>query len=214
MKKSTTYIGKVYKNIKNKILNGTFRPRQHIYENDLVKEFKVSRSPIREALARLQQEKFVYVVPRKGVYVSPVTKKEIVDIFEIRKNLEVLAFKRSSKNIQVEELKKLKKSFLEYKDLPLSQKNKLKYLSIDKKFHYLLFKNCNNERLKDLLIHFQEHMNRFQKYALNIDSFRISIKEHLDIIDSIEKGDVSLTTKYLLRHLNRVEKTYFYQFME
>jgi len=205
---------KIYKIIKNRILDGTLTPRQHIYENELSKELKVSRASIREAFSRLKQEKFVYIVPRKGVYVSPVTIKEIIDIFEIRENLELLALHKTSNNLPIEEFKKLEKDFLKFNGLPVTQKNKLKYLILDRRFHYLIYKNCENERLKDLLIYFQEHMNRFQKFALDVKSFNISVEEHLEIIKSIEKGDLNLIKENLLKHLKRVEKTYFYQFME
>jgi len=214
MVKRITYIKKVYENLKSRILNGDLLPRQRIYENGLAKEFKISRGPIRESLARLKQEGFIYDIPGKGNYVSPVTKKEIVEIFEIREKLELLAVKKSLKDFSLDEFRNLKKEFMKFEKLPLNKKNRLEYLSLDRKFHYLLFKNCNNKKLKDLLIHFQEHMNRFQKYALNINSFSISIKEHLDITESIEKGDINLIEDLLLAHLKRVKESYFYQFME
>jgi len=214
MKKSLTLVEKIYKNLKNQILDGKLQPRQHIYEADLVKEFNVSRAPIREAFARLTQDKFVYVVRRKGVFVAPITRKEIEDIYEIRKTIELLAVEKSIGRFNLDELQKNINESTKFKNLPLNYENKLKYLSLDRKFHHLLFENCNNDEVIDLLIHFQEHMNRFQKYALNIKSFDVSIKEHIDIVESIKKNNKTLIKRNLIKHLKRVEGSYFYQFME
>jgi len=214
MEESLNLVGKIYKNLKNQILDGELQPRQHIYETDLAKEFNVSRAPIREAFAKLIQDKFVYAIQRKGVFVASITKKEIEDIYEIRKTIELLAVEKSIGRFPLDKLEKNINELIKFKKLPLNSENKLKYLSIDRKFHYLLFKNCNNNRLTDLLIHFQEHMKRFQKYALNIKSFHISIKEHIDIVESIKKNNKTLIKRNLLKHLKRVEKSYFYQFME
>ena len=214
MNKSVTLKEKVYKNIKGNVLGGKLQPRQRIYENELAEEYHTSRGPVREALARLSEEKLVFAIPRKGAFVAPISRKEIEDIFEIRKHLELLAVEKSIGKFPLEEFEKIKNELIKFENLEVNNENKLKYLSIDRKFHYLLFKNCDNDRLIDLLIHFQEQMKRFQKYALNIDSFKLTIKELLDIIESVKKNDINLVKSYLLRHFKRVEKSYFYQFME
>lgn len=214
MKKSKTLIEKVYKNIKSNILNGILQPRQRIYESELAQEYKTSRGPVREALARLSEEKLISAIPRKGAFVAPISKKEIEDIFEIRENLELLAVEKSIDRFPLKGFEKIKNELIKFENLELNHENKLEYLSVDRKFHYLLFKNCGNGRLVDLLIHFQEQMKRFEKYALKVDSFKITIKEHLDIIESVKKNDINLIKSHLLKHFKRVQKAYFYQFME
>jgi len=214
MKKSLTIGEKVYKSIKQNILNGKLQPRQRLYEEELAREYNTSRGPVREALSRLSKENFVCAIPRKGVYVAPSTKKEIKNTYEIREKLELLAIEKSLGKISLEELDIIKNKLIKFENLEINNENKLKYLSLDRKLHYLLFKNCDNEMLLDLLIHFQGQMKRFQKYALNINSFKISINEHLEIIESVKKNDFNLIKKLLINHLNRVEESYFYQFME
>lgn len=162
MKKSKTLIEKVYKNIKNTILDGKLQPRQHIYEAELAKEYNISRGPVREALARLRAENLVYAISRKGVFVAPISKKEVENIFEMRENLELLAVEKSIGKFPLKEFEKIKNELIKFENLELNNENKLKYLFIDRKFHYLLFKNCDNDRLVDLLLNFQEQMERFQ----------------------------------------------------
>ena len=214
MKKPVTLNSKVYKNIKDNILNGILQPRQRLYDSELAKEYSTSRGPIREALARLSEEKLVYTFPRKGVFVASISKKEIEDIFEIRKNLEILAVEKSIGKFQLAEFRKIENKLKTFENLEINYENRFKYLSVDRKFHYLLFKICDNDKLIDLLIHLQEQMKRFQKYALNLDSFKLTIKEHLDIIESVKKNDFTLIKSSLLKHFKRVEESYFYQFME
>ena len=214
MKKPVTLNSKVYKNIKDNILNGILQPRKRLYESELAKEYGTSRGPIRETLARLSEEKLVYAIPRKGVFVVPISKKEIEGIFEIRENLELLAVKKSIGKFPLIEFKKIENELIAFENLEMNHENKLEYLSVDRKFHYLLFKNCDNDRLIDLLIHLQEQMKRFQKYTLSLDSFRLTINEHLDIIESVKKNDFTLIKSSLLKHFKRVEESYFYQFME
>jgi len=214
MKKSENLIEKVYKNIKSHILDGILQPRERLYETELAKEYKTSRGPIREALARLLEEKLVYAIHRKGVFVVPISKKEIEGILEIRENLELLAVKNSIGKFPLIEFKKIENELIAFENLELNHENKLKYLSVDRKFHYLLFKNCDNDRLTDLLIHLQDQMKRFQKYTLNLDSFKLTINEHLDIIESVKKNDFTLIKSSLLKHFKRVKETFFYQFME
>jgi len=214
MKKSKNVTAKIYKNIKNTILDGKLQPRQHIYEVELAKEYNISRGPLREALARLRAENLVYAIPRKGVFVAPISRKEIEGIFEIRENLELLAVEKSIGRFPLKGFEKIKNELIKFENLELNHENKLEYLSVDRKFHYLLFKNCGNDRLVDLLIHFQEQMKRFEKYALKVDSFKITIKELLDIIESVKKNDFNLIKSPLLKHFKRVQKAYFYQFME
>jgi len=162
----------------------------------------------------LRAENLVYAIPRKGVFVAPISRKEIEGIFEIRENLELLAVKKSIGKFPLIEFKKIENELLAFENLEMNHENKFKYLSVDRKFHYLLFKNCDNDRLINLLIHLHEQMKRFQKYALNLDSFRLTLNEHLDIIESVKKNDLTLIKSSLLKHFKRVEKSYFYQFME
>lgn len=214
MVKEKSLIEKVYKNIKENILEGIVQPRERLYEVALAKEYHTSRGPVREALIRLKEEKLIVSIDKKGLYVAPIRKKEIKEIFEIRKTLEMLAIEKSIGNLQLEEFEQMKDEFEAFKYFELSHENKILYLILDRKFHHSLFKNCDNKRLVELLLHYQEQMKRFQKYALNISTFEITIKEHLNIIKSIKKGDIELIKRNLLNHFERVEQSYFYQFME
>jgi len=75
--------------IREAIINGTLKPRERLMEIQLAEELGVSRTPIREALRKLELEGFIVMVPRKGAYVADVSFKDIADVFEIRAALRV-----------------------------------------------------------------------------------------------------------------------------
>src|SRR6056297_2296916 len=86
---------KVYSKIKIAIIKGELRPDQPISETEMAVAMNISRAPIREALNKLEQDGFVVNIPRKGCKVTPITKKEISDIYEMRLVMEPFALQKS-----------------------------------------------------------------------------------------------------------------------
>lgn len=192
---------RAYQDIKLQIVRGKLKPGERLLEEKLSKGMNISRAPIREAFNRLEKEGFVIIIPRKGAMVSNITKKEIENIFEIREVIEPLAAKKSFSKISITELNKMGKKFKEFMDKPVDSKNRIQYSELDKKFHIFVVKNCDNEKIIELLSNFEEHMRWFRAFYPHKSSFNWSIKEHLGIIDSIKNNDEKLFIKRLIRHL-------------
>ena len=192
---------KAYENIKLQIVRGNLKPGERLLEEKLSKSMNISRAPIREAFNRLEKEGFVTIIPRKGAIVSNITTKEIENIFEIREAIEPLAAKKSFNKSSIIELNKLGKKFEEFMDKPVDSENRIEYSELDEKFHISIVKNCDNEKIIELLSNFEEHVRWFRAFYPNKSSFNWSIKEHLGIIDAIKSSDEKLFIKRLIQHL-------------
>jgi len=193
--------GKAYENIKLQIVKGNLKPGERLLEEKLSKVMNISRAPIREAFNRLEKEGFVTIIPRKGAMVSNITTKEIENIFEIREAIEPLAAKKSFSKLSITELNKMGKKFEEFMDTPVDNENRIQYSELDEKFHISIVKNCDNEKIIELLSNFEEHVRWFRAFYPNKFSFNWSIKEHLGIIDTIKNNDEELFIKRLIQHL-------------
>lgn len=193
--------GRAYENIKLQIVKGNLKPEERLLEEKLSKVMNISRAPIREAFNRLEKEGFVTIIPRKGAMVSNITTKEIENIFEIREVIEPLAAKKSFSKLSITELNKMGKKFEEFMDKPVDSENRIHYSELDEKFHISIIKNCDNEKIIELLSNFEEHVRWFRAFYPNKSSFNWSIKEHLGIIGAIRNNDEKLFIKRLIQHL-------------
>jgi len=192
---------RAYENIKLQIVKGNLKPEERLLEEKLSKVMNISRAPIREAFNRLEKEGFVTIIPRKGAMVSNITTKEIKNIFEIREAIEPLAAKKSFSKLSITELDKIGKNFEEFIDKHVDSENRIEYSKLDEKFHISIVKNCDNEKIIELLSNFEEHVRWFRAFYSNKSSFDWSIKEHLGIIDAIKNNDKKLFIKRLIQHL-------------
>jgi DNA-binding GntR family transcriptional regulator len=198
---------RVYQNIKFQIINNNLKPGIRLLEEEIAKAMSISRAPIREAFNRLEKEGFITIIPRKGAAVSNITTQMIKDIFEIRENLESLAIKNSLGKISMENLEKIGNNFKKFINKPTNVENRMQYLSLDKKFHNLLIKNCGNEKLVEILSNLQEQIHWMRNISLKGITFSGSIEEHLSIIESLKKNDADLVIKSLMKHLERAKES-------
>lgn len=198
---------RVYQSIKYQILLGNLKPGVRLLEEELAKAMNISRAPIREAFNRLEKEGFVTIIPRRGAAVSIITIQTILDIFEIRENLETLAVKKSLGKISMEHLEEIGNKFREFVHLPTSVENRMRYLILDKKFHNLLIDNCGNQKLIEILYNLQEQIHWIRNISLKKITFFGSVKEHLAIIAALQENEANMVIKCLLDHLKRARES-------
>lgn len=177
-----------------------------IDERGLAERLGVSRTPLREAVNRLVTEGFLKVVPRKGIYVVKKTKKEIIEILLVRATLEGMAARLATKYVTDEEIQKMKELFS-----PFSTWNKegqfLKYSNANIKFHELVLQISRCGKLIELAGSLFEHMRwiRFRTVAFK-DRLDESYKEHLMIIEALEKRDSELAEKIMRAHIEALAR--------
>lgn len=198
---------KAYQVIKLEIIGGNLKPGLFLTEEKLSESMHISRGTIREALNRLEKEGFVTIIPRRGTMVSNITAQEVKDISKIRELLEPFAAKESLSRISRSKLKEIKKDFIKLISKPENKENKSIFFLLDKDFHKLLNEECRNKKLIEILDNFEDHTNWFINLFIKNYSFKESIKDHLYIIEAIEKNEEDLVATTLIRHLARVENS-------
>ncbi len=180
----------VYQILKKQICNGIYEPGKWLQENELANELNVSRSPVREALRQLASDGLVINVPNKGVFVKEITPKDIEDIFDLRVMLESYAIKKSFDNLTDEN----KKVFLEFIcNLKKAhyESNLQLYTKLDAKLHNLIISLGGNLLVQSTYEKVSSMTQQFRIYSLTDQQrFDDSLKEHLNIVHNILKGDV------------------------
>jgi len=195
---------KAYQNIRSEIIKANFLPGTFLTEEKLSKWMKISRGPIREALSKIEKEGFVTIIPNRGTMVSNITVQEVNDIFKIRKLLEPVAAKNSLPKILKSELEEAKKDSLKFMSRPENKENRNEFFILDKRFHSLLNKKCDNKKLIELLNNFEDYSYWFINLHFKNYPFIKFIKDHLAIIEAIEKNSEDLVVKTVIQHLENV----------
>jgi len=198
--KSLSLKDKVIMSIKNQIILGNLKHGSRLREEELSKAMNVSRAPIREAFNQLENEGFVKIIPRKGVFVSPINKQLIEDVFEQNEIIESAVLEKSFEKIPLSELEEMERLFKEYLKKPTMEEGILDYSKLDKSFHFILIKNCGNQMLLDYWGKLQDLIHWFRNISLSTTNFQNSAATHLEIIDAIKMNDKQLAIKRLNEH--------------
>ena len=196
---------KAYDLIKNKIINLEFIPGDYLEEKKLSELLNVSRTPIREALARLEGEMWVSNLPRKGIFVTKVDENMLNNIFEARKCFEPAILGMTFNNLSKIKLNIFKERFMHYESLPQEEKDKL-----DNDFHLYILNSVDNFFIQSMMITTFEHLVRVRKLSFDKKlKSRISEsnKEHIEVIDLILEGKKDEAVETFRKH---IEKSYIY----
>ena len=196
----------VFENLREAILEGKLKPGQRLMEVQLAEQLGVSRTPVREAIRKLELEGLVIMLPRKGAYVANMSLKDILDVLEIRASLEGLAASLAAERISPEDIKKLEDIAEEFeKSANTSDVEAL--LKKDVEFHECIFKATNNKRLHQLINSLWEQVYRFRvTYISDYDSSVSIINEHKLILEAIKKGDTDTAKKHAREHIEKAEQ--------
>jgi DNA-binding GntR family transcriptional regulator len=195
---------KVYKTLKSMILEQKLVPGAKIYQDKLAQELGISRTPLVGALKKLEQEKLITAIPRRGFFIKRFSKKEMVHIFELREVLEGLAARRASLNITNDQIQKLNNFFkgLKISDDPKDIKT---YAKEDRRFHHFLMELGGNDLLSSILGTYSiitfSYLGGFQEGLVR--SPKETIHEHLALIDAISRRDPIEAEELARLHLKK-----------
>ena len=194
----------VYRQIKSMLLARKLKPGTKIYQDKLAQELGISRTPLVGALKKLEQEKLITAIPRRGFYVRHFSNQEMIQIFELREVLEGLAARRASLRISADQIQRLQGFF---KDLKVSGNvNSVeKYAEEDRRFHNFLIEIGGDELLTSILgtysiitfsylVNFRAGLVRPPKETL---------PEHLAIIEAITGKNPEKSEQAARLHLRR-----------
>jgi len=191
----------VFNTLRQAILRGELKPGERLMEIQLANKLGVSRTPIREAIRKLELEGLVLMIPRKGAEVAEITEKSLKDVLEIRRALEDLAVRLACEKITKEELKELKKAGDEFKKVLKSQ-DITEVAEADVRFHDVIYMATDNPKLIQLLNNFREQMYRFRVEYLKKAEVRPQLlAEHDEIIKFITEGNKEEASRVVTRHI-------------
>ena len=192
----------VFNTLRQAILRGELKPGERLMEIQLANKLGVSRTPIREALRKLELEGLVNMVPRKGAEVADITEKSLRDVLEVRKALEVLSVQLACEKITEEEIEELKRVAERFKDT-LDDQDVTKIAEADVAFHDVIYTATDNQKLILLLNNLREQMYRYRvEYLKKEEAYPQLIAEHEELIDNISKRNKEEATRIMCEHID------------
>lgn len=196
----------VFEHLRESIILGKMPPGERLMEIQLAEQLGVSRTPVREAIRKLELEGLVIMEPRKGAYVSEVSLKDIKDALEIRVSLEGLGAYLAAERIEKNELEMLIKKHEELKEYA-DKKDVAGILEKDAELHEIIFNAARNSKLIDMVDSLREQVQRFRiSYVSTHEQASQLYKEHKKIIDAIVKRDKEMAKKYAEEHIEISKK--------
>lgn len=170
-------------------------------ERELAMRLGVSRTPLREAINRLVSEGFLQVVPRKGVYVVKKSKQEIIEILLVRAALEGMAARLATKYVTKKDIQRMKEIFSPFDPSNVKEKS-LKYSDANVKFHELVIQLSQCAKLVELASNLFDHTRWIRiRAGAFAERHSTSLREHLQIIDALEKKNPDLAEKRIRKHI-------------
>ncbi len=195
----------VFESIRGAIISGALRPGERLMEVQMAERLGVSRTPIREAIRKLELEGLVVMVPRKGAYVADLSIKDITDVLEIRAALEGLAAGLASLRISDEEIEELETAAMKFHKA-IENDNFDAMIQHDIEFHEIIFRATRNEKLVQLSSNLREQVQRFREiYISKANKSKDLAREHYEIADAISKRNIDSAEKLARKHIENAE---------
>lgn len=196
----------VFNTLRQAIITGEFAPGERLMEIALADRLGVSRTPVREAIRKLELEGLVVMIPRKGAEVARITEKSLKEVLEVRSALEELAAGLACERITEEgkkELMETHKAFVE----AVENKDAKDIANKDEEFHNQIFACTENERLIQMVNNLKEQMYRYRmEYVKETDYHDDLIKEHNEILDAILNNKKDKAKEIMHEHIKRQEE--------
>lgn len=196
----------IYKIIKDKIIWHEIKMGERIIDKKLAEELGVSRSMVRQVLTILVKEELLIMIPRNGFYVREITRKEIEEIYNVRKILEAYVTELAVPRINRRDIAEVEEVFDKAKrDL---EKDEVKsFIEADVKLHKLLIDNCGNEYLKRTI---SEYNDKYAFYRIpdlsRPERAKESYFEHYEIFKAVKEKKVQLSTELMAKHIENAKK--------
>lgn len=198
--KTISLADQVFDHLENDILSGKYQRGEVLTESKLCAEMGVSRTPIREALRRLEQEHIIEETG-KGSVVIGINEKDLEDIFLIRKSLECMAASLAAKNRTDEQLRDLKEA-LEFQEFYLNKNDPDQIKLMDNRFHETLYKLSGSTTFYDTLVPLHKKIQKYRRASVeNSSRAAASVAEHRKIYEAIEAKNSAAAAKYASEHV-------------
>lgn len=193
----------VFNTLRQAILRGELKPGERLMEIQLANKLGVSRTPIREAIRKLELEGLVLMIPRRGAEVAEITEQNLRDVLEVREALEELSVKLACEHAtqaQIEEMKQAAKVFEE----SLSGDDVTRIAEADVAFHDAINMATDNQKLIQILNNLREQMYRYRmEYLKDRQSHSVLVREHEEILNALCARDAEKALDVTITHIER-----------
>ena len=197
----------VFNTLRQAIITGEFAPGERLMEIALANRLGVSRTPVREAIIKLELEGLVVMIPRKGAEVAKITEKDLRDVLEVRSSLEELAAELAAERMNDEVKEKLEKALKEFEEAIESDDNAA-IADSDVDFHDVIFEATGNARLIQIINNLREQMYRYRlEYVKDTEYHTVLLNEHRELAKAMVEGRKEDARKIMKRHIDNQEMT-------
>ncbi len=195
-----------YDAIKEAILTFRFKPGENLVENDLARQLSISKTPVRDALSRLEKEGFIVKIPYKGYYITDISRQSVIDIFEIRAALEGLAVRLATPLLDKSDIQQAQE-LIAHHQTAAEADNITDASRLNRDFHDLLISRAGNERLSQILSNLEDHLQRYRTLS-NFQEGRLtkSVDEHAEILDAIIHQQAEQAEQAIRAHILSVSE--------
>ncbi len=197
----------VFNTLRKAILTGELKPGERLMEIHLANRLGVSRTPIREAIRKLELEGLVIMIPRRGAEVAQITEKSLKDVLEVRRALDALCAELACDRISVQEEQQLKRACDEFEHAT-ETKDATTIARADVRLHDIIVQATGNRRLIQLINNLSEQMYRYRfEYIKDESRHDNLVAEHRMIYESIVRHDKEQAAKAAKLHIDNQEKS-------
>lgn len=198
----------VCETLRDAVRRGILKPGERLMEIQLAEELGVSRTPVREAIRKLEMEGYVIMMPRRGTYIADLSIRDVNEVFEIRTSLESLASGFAASRITEEELEKLQRLLVEI-GAHIKNGDMESIVRTDTEFHDLLYQASRNTRLVGIISNLREQLTRFRTASMSFPGrLKATLEEHRNIVEAIAQGDEKTARKAAEHHMEKSEQTF------
>ena len=197
----------VFNTLRQAILKGELAPGERLMEIQLAEKLGVSRTPIREAIRKLELEGLVLMIPRKGAEVAKISEKSLKDVLEVRRSLEELAIELACQRIRDTDMEDMDAAQAAFRDA-IAKGDAMEIAETDEAYHDVIYNCTRNTRLVQILNNLREQMYRFRlEYIKDEDKRQILLIEHEKILKALRSRHVAEARAAVREHIDNQEST-------
>lgn len=197
----------IFNTLRDAIVSGDLKPGERLMEVNLAEKMGVSRTPVREAVRRLEMEGLVTMVPRKGTHVAELSVKDIMDVLEVRAALDKLATELAAARMRPENIRQLEtihKQYIQY----LQKENIQGAIRKDVEFHETIYHSSGNTKLDGVAANLREQIYRFRVlYMKDFSNAEEVLKEHELMLNALADKDAERAGRLAEEHIMHQQQT-------
>lgn len=188
--------------IRERILKGEYKIGEKIKENQIASELRVSRTPIREAFKQLENEGLIDYIPNRGCFAKGFTRRDIEDLYAVRKALEILAVEWAVDRITPEQIDQLQEQS-DLMEFYTTRKDGKKVLEINSDFHSVIYNATGSRFMAQVLHSYKEYIEQTRRAIFDGGEYLEEIfQEHQVVLEAIKARDTEGAKEAMARHLD------------